>query len=138
MNLNRQLLVFRMVLFMGLIGLAVSSIISDDIFKVDRSGRNLAEQDKLVCDVDFKHQNYTIITSKCVAPAYDANNCCSAFKEFACPFVNQINDVNNNDCATIMLGYIQLYGEYPAGMFYSKCKEGKLGLECASGDTTSN
>jgi hypothetical protein len=80
--------------------------------------------------VNFKDQNYTILTSKCTAPEYDAGLCCGSFKEFACPFAKEINDINNNDCATIMFSYIQLNGKYPVGMFYEKCKEGKLGLEC--------
>jgi hypothetical protein len=77
-----------------------------------------------------------MITSKCTAPEYAAAVCCASFKEFACPFAKEINDFKNNDCATIMFGYIQLYGNYPIGMFYEKCREGKSGLECPEGSTS--
>ncbi|KAJ1699821.1 hypothetical protein LUZ63_008333 [Rhynchospora breviuscula] len=132
MGLNGQLMVFRMVLFMGLVGLAVSDFISDDVFKRQGSTFTLAddpESKEVECPVDFKKQNYTILTSKCKGPAYDADRCCSAFKEFACPFAKEINDVEHNNCALRMWDNIQVY-KYPADFFYGKCDECKKGLEC--------
>lgn len=81
------------------------------------------------CPVNFEFLNYTIITSKCKGPQYAAALCCSAFKEFACPYIDQLND-GTNDCASTMFSYIHLYGKYPAGLFSSECSEGKEGLEC--------
>ncbi|KAL0306184.1 UNVERIFIED_CONTAM: GPI-anchored protein LLG1 [Sesamum radiatum] len=81
------------------------------------------------CPVNFEFQNYTIITSKCKGPQYPPNLCCSALKDFACPFADEINDITN-DCASTMFSYINLYGKYPPGLFASECREGKLGLEC--------
>ena len=78
--------------------------------------------------------NYTVITSKCKGPQYPAKLCCEGFKEFACPFVEQIND-GTNDCATTMFSYINLYGKYPPGLFASECREGKEGLECSANAT---
>ncbi|WOK92013.1 GPI-anchored protein LORELEI-like [Canna indica] len=74
--------------------------------------------------------NYTIITSRCKGPQYAANLCCTAFKEFACPYADQLNDATN-DCATTMFSYINLYGKYPPGLFASECREGKEGLACS-------
>ncbi|KAJ3700315.1 hypothetical protein LUZ61_004020 [Rhynchospora tenuis] len=133
MALNSQLMVFRMVLFMGLVGLAVSDFISDDVFKRQGSTFTLAEDSEskvLDCPVDFKKQNYTILTSKCKGPAYDADRCCSSFKEFACPFAKEINDVEQNDCALKMFGYIESNTGHLAEFFYGKCNECEKGLEC--------
>jgi hypothetical protein len=79
--------------------------------------------------MSFEFQNYTIITSKCKGPKFPADKCCSAFLEFACPFVDYIND-DSNDCASTMFSYINLYGKYPPGLFASECKGGKKGLAC--------
>ncbi|KAG8365200.1 hypothetical protein BUALT_Bualt18G0079600 [Buddleja alternifolia] len=81
------------------------------------------------CPVNFEFQNYTILTSKCKGPDYLPKPCCSAFKEFACQFVEEIDDLTN-DCASVMFNYINLKGKYPAGLFASLCREGKEGLAC--------
>ncbi|KAK8969378.1 GPI-anchored protein LORELEI [Platanthera guangdongensis] len=75
--------------------------------------------------------NYTIFTSKCKGPQYAPDLCCSALKEFACPYTNEINDLTN-DCASTMFSYISLYGKYPPGLFSSECREGKSGLNCSA------
>ncbi|KAL6339329.1 hypothetical protein AAG906_028056 [Vitis piasezkii] len=54
---------------------------------------------------------------------------CGAFKDFACPYADELNDLTN-DCASTMFSYINLYGKYPPGLFVSECREGKEGLEC--------
>jgi hypothetical protein len=87
--------------------------------------------------VNFEFLNYTIITSKCKGPQYPAALCCSAFKEFACPYADQLND-GTNDCASTMFSYINLYGKYPPGLFASECKEGKEGLECTESISQKN
>ena len=79
--------------------------------------------------MNFEFLNYTIITSKCKGPNYPPNSCCGSFKEFACPYVDVINDLTN-DCASTMFSYINLYGKYPPGLFASECREGKEGLAC--------
>lgn len=84
----------------------------------------------LDCRVNFRQQNYTKLTSKCKAPKYYGRLCCPAFKDFACPFSDDLNDVNNNDCAYIMFSFINLHGKYPPGLFFDKCVEGKFGLRC--------
>lgn len=95
------------------------------------------------CSVNFEFLNYTIITSKCKGPRYPPKECCGAFKEFACPYADVINDLTN-ECASTMFSYINLYGKYPPGLFSSECREGKLGLSCpalppsASADDTAN
>jgi hypothetical protein len=91
----------------------------------------------LGCSVNFEFLNYTIITSKCKGPQYAAALCCSAFKEFACPYADQLND-GTNDCASTMFSYINLYGKYPPGLFASECKEGKEGLECTESISQKN
>lgn len=81
------------------------------------------------CPVNFEFLNYTIITSQCKGPHYPADRCCAAFKDFACPYTEMLNDLTN-DCASTMFSYINLYGRYPPGLFASECREGKPGLEC--------
>lgn len=81
------------------------------------------------CSVNFEFMNYTVITSQCKGPKYPAKECCSSFKEFACPYAEQINDLSS-DCANTMFSYINIYGSYPPGIFSNECQEGKKGLEC--------
>ncbi|OWM78645.1 hypothetical protein CDL15_Pgr002816 [Punica granatum] len=107
--------------------------LSDGIFENQESGARTRAllQIKKSCPVDFEHQNYTIITSQCRRPKFPANNCCTAFKEFACPYAVELNDLTN-DCATIMFSYIRTYGNYPPGLFANKCRDTKQGLDCTS------
>ncbi|KAF8414323.1 hypothetical protein HHK36_002324 [Tetracentron sinense] len=81
------------------------------------------------CPVNLEFLNYTIITGQCRGPQYPPKLCCAAFKEFACPYADQLNDLTN-DCASTMFSYINLYGQYPPGLFASECREGKEGLAC--------
>ncbi|XP_021717313.1 GPI-anchored protein LLG1-like [Chenopodium quinoa] len=126
MSINRYL---GSIVFLLLFSLASSSFISDAIFESHRStGRSLLQTQKN-CPINFEGQNYSIITDKCKGPKYPADICCKAFKEFACPFADDLNDLTNN-CASTMFSYINLFGKYPPGIFANECKEGKNGLEC--------
>ncbi|KAG5021172.1 hypothetical protein JHK87_017027 [Glycine soja] len=130
-------------LLLLLMALCVSSL-SDTVFnsQAAHTARNLL-QAKKSCSVNFEFLNYTVITSKCKGPHYPPKECCGAFKEFACPYVDVLNDLTN-ECASTMFSYINLYGKYPPGLFASECHEGKLGLACpalppsASADDTAN
>ena len=124
-------------LFLSLFLLAALSVststaavsLSDNIFGSEASiGRNLL-QAKTPCPVSFEFKNYTIITSQCKGPQYLPKLCCSAFKDFACPYAEDLNDLSN-DCSSTMFSYINLYGKYPPGLFASECRDGKLGLDC--------
>lgn len=119
-----------LVIFLSLLASkSASTFLSEGIFVHHiAQGRNLL-QAKTGCPVNFEFQNYTIITSQCKGPQYPPSLCCKAFKEFACPFVDEVNDLSN-DCATTMFSYINLYGKYPPGLFASECREGKEGLAC--------
>ncbi|GLT86903.1 hypothetical protein SLE2022_050130 [Rubroshorea leprosula] len=136
MALNRSVL--HLFFFFLLAVFASSSThISNNVFESHGIvGRNLL-QAKKECTVDFERQNYTIVTSKCKGPQYQANLCCEALKEFACPFSEDINDLSNN-CASTMFSYINLYGKYPPGLFASLCREGQYGLECKDTGKTNN
>ncbi|KAM7269448.1 hypothetical protein ACFE04_024945 [Oxalis oulophora] len=112
-----------------------TTFISDEIFGSQTSTGRVLLQAKKSCSVNFEFQNYTIVTSTCKGPSYPADKCCAAFKEFACPFVDDINDLTT-DCSSTMFSYINLYGKYPPGLFSSECKEGKEGLACS--DTSSS
>ncbi|KAF4369466.1 hypothetical protein G4B88_029564 [Cannabis sativa] len=113
-----------------LFGLASSTtFISDNVFESHGSTSRSLLQAKKTCNINFESQNYTIITSKCKGPQYPPQSCCLAFKEFACPFADAIND-ENSDCAATMFSYINLYGKYPPGLFALQCREGKEGLDC--------
>ncbi|KAL0650914.1 hypothetical protein Bca4012_093605 [Brassica carinata] len=84
----------------------------------------------------FASKDYTILTSRCKGPKYQAKACCSAFKDFACPYAEIISD-ETTLCAAEMFCYIQLYGRYPLGIFANMCKEGKEGLDCTNVKATS-
>ncbi|KAH0457757.1 hypothetical protein IEQ34_013072 [Dendrobium chrysotoxum] len=131
MNLTRRFFL-RAALFVLLAGSSAAALfISGDAIQAHGSaGRNLL-QAKQHCLVNFQFMNYTIITSKCKGPQYAANPCCSAFKEFACPYADQLND-QTNDCSFVMFSYINQYGKYPTGLFSSECKDGKQGLNCTA------
>ncbi|RHN50458.1 hypothetical protein MtrunA17_Chr6g0457601 [Medicago truncatula] len=117
--------------FFLLITLASSSPFpSDNIFESAASTGRALLQDLKACKVDFENQNYTFITSQCKAPRYPPKSCCEAFKQFACPFADELNDLTT-DCAAVMFGYINAYGKYPLGLFASECREGKKGLDCS-------
>ncbi|XP_026422576.1 GPI-anchored protein LLG1-like isoform X2 [Papaver somniferum] len=94
------------------------------------SGRTLLQLKK-DCPVDFENKNYTVITSQCKGPRYPREQCCSALNEFACPYADELNDLNNV-CSSTMFSYIMRIGGYPPGLFANQCVEGKLGLECSS------
>ncbi|KAI3769091.1 hypothetical protein L6452_00188 [Arctium lappa] len=103
--------------------------ISDGVFTSEASiGRNLL-QAKKPCPVNFEFMNYTIITSRCKGPQYPPNLCCQAFKDFACPYAEDLNDLSN-ECSSTMFSYINLYGNYPPGLFSSLCRDEKIGLIC--------
>ncbi|KAF3499247.1 hypothetical protein F2Q69_00043822 [Brassica cretica] len=112
-------------------------LIADGVFEPQNLaiGRNLL-QTKKACPVNFEFMNYTIITSLCKGPKFPAKECCGAFKDFACPYADDLNDLSN-DCATTMFSYINLYGKYPPGLFANQCQEGKEGLECPATSPTS-
>ncbi|XLU30796.1 hypothetical protein S245_066862, partial [Arachis hypogaea] len=48
------------------------------------------------CFVNFEFANHTIITSKCKGPNYPPKECYGAFKEFACPYADVLNDLQND------------------------------------------
>lgn len=81
------------------------------------------------CQLDVQSWNYSVITSKCKGPRYPANKCCDAFKELACPYSDDLNDVTNN-CIITMFSYINRYGKYPIGLFANLCRDSRRGLEC--------
>ncbi|KAM7252441.1 hypothetical protein ACFE04_024324 [Oxalis oulophora] len=117
-----------------------SSVNNSEIFARARPDCGLGEKSlvarfynhplpRFACSVNFEFQNYTIITDVCKGPSYPPAKCCGSFKEFACPFVDELNDLTT-DCASTMFSYINLYGKYPPGLFSSECREGKDGLAC--------
>ncbi|CAI0540931.1 unnamed protein product [Linum tenue] len=92
---------------------------------------------KKACPANFEYMNYTDITSRCRGPEYQPEECCPAFKDFACPYAELLNEVSN-DCASIMFSYINIYGRYPPGLFANECREGKKGLSCPSPSSSSS
>ncbi|KAF8099124.1 hypothetical protein N665_0251s0047 [Sinapis alba] len=134
--LSRALTSFIVVLTI-LASSSSSSFISDGVFEPQDLviGRNLL-QTKKPCPVSFEFMNYTIITSQCKGPKYPPKECCGSFKDFACPYADQLNDLSN-DCSTTMFSYINLYGKYPPGLFANLCQEGKEGLACPAMSPTS-
>ncbi|KAG4967724.1 hypothetical protein JHK82_033432 [Glycine max] len=123
---------FSSILYFFLLATLVSSapFLSDDIFGAEASTGRALLQAKKACGVDFENQNYTVLTSQCKGPQYPPKVCCEAFKQFACPFANEINDMTT-DCSSVMFSYINIYGKYPPGLFANECKEGNQGLDCS-------
>ncbi|KAL9379988.1 hypothetical protein Peur_028470 [Populus x canadensis] len=121
---------FYLICFFFLAGLATSSsFISYDALDVHGGpGRTLLQMKK-ACNISFENLDYSVLTDKCKGPQYPAKPCCDAFKEFACPFSDAINDLES-DCASTMFSFINLYGKYPPGLFANECREDKNGLDC--------
>ncbi|XP_010448269.1 PREDICTED: GPI-anchored protein LORELEI-like [Camelina sativa] len=113
-----------------LISLSTSSSISDNVFECQTSvsGRNLLNAKKK-CEVNFEYMDYKVLTRRCKGPAFPAKECCLAFKDFACRYAIEINDMNS-DCAQTMFSYMNIYGNYPPGLFANECRERKDGLVC--------
>ncbi|XP_042443520.1 GPI-anchored protein LLG1-like [Zingiber officinale] len=129
MDLVPNITLLAVLLLLVSVPMAGSTFISDNVLKSRGSAGRSLLQAQSSCPIDFENLNYTIITSMCKGPQYPANFCCTAFKEFACPYADQLNDASN-DCATTMFSYINLYGKYPPGLFASECREGNQGLAC--------
>ncbi|KAL1566932.1 GPI-anchored protein LLG1-like [Salvia divinorum] len=125
-----QLLHLAFFLFILAAPLSCSTSISDAVvgYQVG-NGRSLLQILK-PCPVDIEHQNYTILTSKCKGPDYPADLCCPAYKELACPIVDELSD-GSNDCSDKFFSYISTAGQYPPFLFSSICREGKDGLFCS-------
>ncbi|TKY66860.1 GPI-anchored protein LORELEI [Spatholobus suberectus] len=123
---------FSSILYFSLLVTLASAapFLSDDIFGSGVSTGRALLQAKKACGVDFENQNYTILTSQCKGPQYPPKVCCEAFKQFACPFAGEINDMTT-DCSPVMFSYINIYGKYPPGLFANECKEGNQGLDCS-------
>ncbi|XP_047973408.1 GPI-anchored protein LLG1-like [Salvia hispanica] len=129
MNSSHQI---QLVFFLLILAapLSCSVLISDAVVGHQvGNGRSLLQISK-PCPVDIEHLNYTILTSKCKGPDYPPDQCCSAYKELACPIVDQLND-GSNDCAEKLFSYIPTVGQYPAFLFSSICRDGKDGLYCS-------
>ncbi|KAF5481282.1 hypothetical protein F2P56_001949 [Juglans regia] len=125
-------LCFSLFSFFLLSSLASSStFLSNELLEFHGSTGRALLQTKKSCSVNFESQNYTILTSRCKGPQYTPEACCGAFKDFACPFADAINDLTT-DCASTMFSYINLYGKYPPGLFANLCREGQLGLNCTN------
>ena len=129
MKLSPHCLVYLILSVILLSGFASSLHISLDEFKSHPATSRALLAAKKPCKIDFASKDYTIITSRCKGPKYQAKACCSAFKDFACPYVDAISD-ETTLCAADMFCYIDIYGRYPPGIFANICKEGKEGLDC--------
>ncbi len=81
------------------------------------------------CPVNFEVQNYSSITSVCVAPNYDSTLCCPPFVAFVCKFLTYFND-QSTDCAATLFSYLNLAGHYPAGLFANECTGVQQGIPC--------
>ncbi|KAF7033356.1 hypothetical protein CFC21_044463 [Triticum aestivum] len=132
---HRFLLLFHAAVLAGLASASASPSVSvsDSVFQASTgstsTGRRSLLQTKRDCPMSFETQNYTILTNKCKGPQYPPNECCEAFKEFACPFAAYINNQSTN-CADTMLTYINVHGSYPAALFADECLKGKEGVSC--------
>ncbi|KAL7103279.1 hypothetical protein ACP275_08G170000 [Erythranthe tilingii] len=128
-NNNKHCLIIIVVcLFLFTAPSASTNSSPDGVFWPQFPSQRRLLQAKKPCPVNFENENYTIITSQCKEP-YSVQLCCSSFKQFACPFVDYL-DESSTDCAETMFGYINSHGNYPPGLFASLCREGEEGLLC--------
>ncbi|CAG7898582.1 unnamed protein product [Brassica rapa] len=88
-----------------LLGFASSFHISLDAFVSHPATNRALLRAKKPCKEDFASKDYIIITSRCKGPKYQAKACCSAFKDFACPYAEIISD-ETTLCAADMFCYI--------------------------------
>ncbi|XP_039040043.1 GPI-anchored protein LLG3-like [Hibiscus syriacus] len=131
MGLNSLNLTFFFLAFFFLpSGFGSSSHISKAALEGHETIGRILLQAKKECDEDFQHKNYTILTTMCKGPQYPREGCCNALSDFACPFVDKVNDQGTN-CAPTMFSYINLYGKYPPGLFANLCTKDKEGLLCS-------
>uniref|UniRef100_K3YDH5 GPI-anchored protein LLG1-like domain-containing protein n=1 Tax=Setaria italica TaxID=4555 RepID=K3YDH5_SETIT len=56
--------------------------------------------------------------------------CCGAFKAFACPYSDLLNDNAENGCASDMFFEINVRGRLHPSLFSQLCVEGPLALQC--------
>ncbi|XP_034604761.1 GPI-anchored protein LLG1-like [Setaria viridis] len=56
--------------------------------------------------------------------------CCGAFKAFACPYSDLLNDNAENGCASDMFFEINVRVWLHPSLFSQLCVEGPLGLQC--------
>ncbi|RYR20036.1 hypothetical protein Ahy_B03g065127 [Arachis hypogaea] len=77
-------------------GWATRKFNQDTIFDSQAHSARHLLQAKRGCSVNFEFVNHTIITSKCKGPNYPPKECCGAFKEFACPYADVLNDLQND------------------------------------------
>jgi hypothetical protein len=71
----------------------------------------------------------TVINS-CRSPQPSAQRCCGAFKAFACPYSDLLNDNENNGCASEMFFEIIVRGRLTPGLFSYLCHDDAGGLQC--------
>ncbi|XP_072993368.1 GPI-anchored protein LLG1-like [Typha latifolia] len=117
--------------FFFLVGFASAAFITGDVFQSRGSNSRSLLQTKQNCPITFEFLNYTILTSKCKGPQYPPLPCCSAFKEFACPHADLLNN-GTNTCANDLFSYIHSNGNFPNGLFSSECSDEKDGISCPS------
>lgn len=84
-----------------------------------------------VCPVRFDHtRGISAVWGSCRdRPVVSPERCCGAFKTFACPYSDLINDAANG-CANDMFFQIIVRGRLRPGLFSQMCVEGPLGLQC--------
>eukprot|EP01018_Ginkgo_biloba_P025397 Gb_10167 [translate_table: standard] len=120
---------FSLIYFLIFFAPAAAHSLSEEGLHSFSAGSRSLLQNKKSCPIGFEFRNYTILTSQCKGPDYNKTLCCTAFKQFACPVAQYINDLTT-DCAATMFSYINLHGQYPPALFASLCQEGTQGLEC--------
>ncbi|XP_059288493.1 GPI-anchored protein LLG1-like [Lycium ferocissimum] len=123
---------FFLFFFILAVGLASSSptYISYDVLNVHMlGGRGLLENFlvKNDCPIDFEREDFSPLTGQCKGPNYNPLTCCNAFKQVACRYAKELNELENG-CATGMFSIINKL--YPLELFDKMCKEDKEGLAC--------
>ncbi|XP_072968550.1 GPI-anchored protein LLG1-like isoform X2 [Typha angustifolia] len=128
---------FLLLLLFFSVGFASAAFITGDVSQSRGSNSRSLLQTKQHCPRSFEFLNYTILTSKCKAPQYPPLPCCSAFKEFACPLADLLND-GTYTCASDIFSYIHSNGNFPGGLFADECSDVKDGISCPQNTTNVN
>ncbi|TVU15350.1 hypothetical protein EJB05_38868 [Eragrostis curvula] len=97
----------------------------------ETSHRKLEGLPSGLCPVQFERMpGIKTVVNSCRPPQPSEQRCCGAFKAFACPYFDLINDNANNGCASQMFYDIIVRGRLSPGLFSYLCHDGAVGLNC--------
>ncbi|XP_048553023.1 GPI-anchored protein LLG1-like [Triticum urartu] len=94
------------------------------------SGRKLGGfMEAGLCPLQLEHlKQMGKVQSSCLGQATPQPRCCTAFKDFVCPYGATMNDIDNG-CAGEMMATIQELCKVPKG-YFAMCGDSPQGITC--------